>query len=118
MSTLLPVKVKMMGRREGCFPIREVVEAGGQVGVATPDTTATTVQMEAIVWGCVDRDALAGGSCAQTAAGTGDAIGTIGTDVPTDETHFSVGQLPPLHLCAPQDFDVLFASVIMPAMLS
>ena len=90
MSTLLPVKVKM-GRREGCFPIREVVEAGGQGGVATPDTTVTTVQMEGIVWGCVGRDALAGGSCAAIAAGTGVAIGTIGTDVPTDETHFNVG---------------------------
>ena len=42
--------------------------AGGQGGVATPDTTATTVQMEEIVWGCVGRDALAGGSCAATAA--------------------------------------------------
>ena len=95
MSTLLPVKVKvkvkMMERREGCFPRREVVEAGGQGGVATADTTATTVRLEAIVWGCAGRNALAGGSCAATAAGTGDAIGTIGTDVLTDETHGGVG---------------------------
>ena len=84
-----------MEKREGCFPRREVVvEAGGQAqgGVATPDTIATTVRMGDIVGGCVGRDALAGSGCVATAAGTGDAIGTIGTGaVLAEQAHCSVG---------------------------
>ena len=72
------------------------MEAGGipqlQGGVATPGITASTVRMEDIVGDCVGRDALAGGSYAATAAGTWDAIGTIGTDaVLTEQAHCSVG---------------------------
>ena len=69
------------------------MEAGGQAqgGVATPDTIATTVRMDDIVWGCVGRNALAGGSYAATAARMWGAICTIGTDVLTDETRCGVG---------------------------
>ena len=69
------------------------MEAGGhgQGGVTTPDPIATTVRMDQIVWGCVGRIVLAGGSYALTAARMWGAICTIGTDVLMDETRCSVG---------------------------
>ena len=82
--------------QKDCFLRREFGDGDGSIqvpqhGVVTPDPTVSDVRKAHSVMVCVVRDVLAGGSFVVIAAGTQDAIGTIDTDVPTDETHYSVG---------------------------